>query len=172
MRSGRTLAVVVVAAALLHVSTSEARAQVELSGAASVVNISGGAFGLGGRIGVPVRQSPQFTVRLEAGIDYYFPDCAVDCDLVGGQLDVVFQDRLGWRALVYYGLGASFQHATLQNDSGVIAEGDYWGFNVLAGGRYNPEASVQPFIEIRWTGLEEIKNQFALTLGATLIAGG
>ena len=171
MRFRYTLPVAVVAAALIQVSTNEAGAQVEISGTASIADIRGGTFGLGARFGVPVRRSLEFTVRLEAGVDYYFPDCGVDCDVVGSQLDLIFQNRLGGRALVYYGLGGSFQKLTLKDDLGTLIDGGFWGFNLVLGGRYNEGEAVQPFLEIRWTGLEEIDNQFALTLGATLGAG-
>ena len=96
----------------------------------------------------------------------------VDCDVVGSQLDLIFQNRLGGRALVYYGLGGSFQSITLEDDLGELIDGDFWGFNLVFGGRYNEGETVQPFLEIRWTGLEEIDNQFALTLGATVAVGG
>lgn len=172
MRFRYTLPAAVLAAALIQASTNEAEAQVELSGTASVVNIRGGSFGLGARLGIPVRRSLEFTVRLEAGVDYYFPDCAVDCDVVGSQLDLIFQNRLGGRALVYYGAGGSFQSITLQDDLGELIDGDFWGVNLVLGGRYNEGETVQPFIEIRWTGLEEIDNQLALTLGVTVGAGG
>ena len=172
MRFRYTLPVAVAAAALIQVSTSEAGAQVEISGTASVNNLRGGTFGLGARLGFPVRRSFRFTVRLEAGVDYYFPDCSVDCDVAGSQLDLIFQNRLGGRALVYYGAGGSFQRITLEDDLGTLIDGDFWGFNLLFGGRYNEGETVQPFIEIRWTGLEEIDNQLALTLGATVAVGG
>jgi hypothetical protein len=159
--------------ALLHVGGGQAVAQVELGGAASVNNVRGGTFGLGGRLGVPVRQSFNMGVRLEAAVDYYWPSCSsqVDCDAIDTRLDVVFENRIGGGADTYFGVGVTYQNLTLQQDDQTVAEGDFWGGNFVVGSRYVTQTDVRPFLEVRWTVLDDIDNQWAVTFGATVALG-
>jgi len=164
--------IVVGSVALLHVGGGQADAQIELGGAASVSNIRGGTFGLGGRVGIPIRESLRMGVRLEAAVDYYWPSCSVvDCDAIGTQLDVVFQNRIGGRGDIYFGAGATYQSVTLEQDDQTVAEGDAWGANFVLGSRYASQTALRPFIEVRWTVLNDIDNQWAVLFGATVALG-
>ncbi len=172
MKSMCPLWIVLGSVALLHVGAGQAAAQIELGGAASVSNIRGGTFGLGGRLGVPVRESFNMGVRLEAAVDYYWPSCSlVDCDAIGTQLDVVFQNRIGGRADTYFGAGATYQSYTLEQDDQTVLEGDAWGANFVVGSRYVGRTALGPFVEVRWTLLDDIDNQWAVLFGATVALG-
>jgi hypothetical protein len=165
--------IVIASVALLHVGAGQAVAQIELGGAAAVNNIDGGTFGLGGRLGVLVRQSPNMGVRLEAAVDYYWPSCSsqVDCDAIVTQLDVVFQNRIGGRAETYFGAGGTYQSLTLQQDDQSVVEGNFWGANFVVGSRYATQTDLRPFIEVRWMVLDDIDNQWAVAFGATVALG-
>lgn len=161
--------IIVGSVALLHVGGGQAAAQIELGGAASVSNVRGGTFGLGGRIGVPVRESTNMGVRLEATVDYYWPSCSqADCDAIVTHLDVVFQNRVGGRADTYFGVGGTHQNVTLQQDDRTVAEGDFWGVNIVVGARYASQTAFRPFLEVRWTGLDNLNNQWAMAFGTTV----
>jgi len=111
-------------------------------------------------------------IRLEGGVDYYWPPCTlVDCDAVGTHLDLIFQNRIGGQALGYFGLGATYQSYTLQNDDRTVAEGDSWGFDLVAGTRYSSRTALRPFGEIRWTAMDNINNQWAFAFGAVVPLG-
>ena len=174
--------------ALLHVGGGQAVAQVELGGGASVNNVRGGTFGFGGRLGVPVRQSFNMGVRLEAAVDYYWPSCfqvQVDCHAISTRLDVVFENRIGGRADTYFGVGGTYQKLRLPQDdqtarggrggfftTGVaVTEGDFWGADFVVGSRYVTQTDVRPFLEVRWTVLDDIDNQWAVSFGATVALG-
>ncbi len=163
---------VVGSVALLHIGGGQAVAQIELGAAASVTNIRGGTFGLGGRLGVRVRESTNRSVRLEAAVDYFWPSCSLaDCNAIGTQLDVVFQDRMGGWADTYLGAGATYQSLTLEQDDQTLVEGDVWGANFILGSRYVSQTALRPFAEVRWTVLDDRDNQWALLFGTTVALG-
>lgn len=173
MRVSCRLWVVVAAAAMLHVGGGQATAQIELGGAASVSNIRGTTFGLGGRLGVPIKRgSFGAGVRLEAAVDYYWPSCSsVKCDAIGTSLDVVFQDQVFGQAHGYFGLGGTYQNYKLVRDDETVLDGDSWGVNFLVGSRYAGRPGLRPFVEIRWTLMDDIDNQWAVVLGTTVTLG-
>ena len=171
MRISCSLGIVIASMAMLHLGASEAAAQVEIGGSATVNNIRGGTFGLGGRLGVNVRESMRFGVRLEGAVDYFWPSCPfVDCDAIGTRLDLIFQNRLSGRTQGYFGFGGAFQSYTLENNNETVDEGDGWGFNMVAGSRYQGQGT-RPFVEVSWTLMDEIDNQWAFTVGTTLVLG-
>ncbi len=172
MKSMCLLWIVVGSVALLHVGGGQAVAQIELGAAASVSNIRGGTFGLGGRLGVPVRESTNRSVRLEAAVDYFWPSCSLaDCNAIGTQLDVVFQNRTAGWADTYFGAGATYQSFTLERDDLTPVEGNVWGANFVVGSRYVTQTALRPFLEVRWTVLDGRDNQWALFVGTTVALG-
>jgi len=172
MRIYGRLQVVLAATAILQVGGGEAAAQLELGGAVSVSDVQGGMFGLGGRLGVPVRTSARFGIRLEGEVDYFWPSCSVvDCSATGTQVDVIFQNRFAGQAAGYFGFGATYQSYTFQRDNETVDDGDSWGANFVAGSRYAGQATLRPFVELRWTIMDEIRNQWAFLLGATVDLG-
>ena len=164
--------IVVGSVALLHIGGGQAAAQIEIGGAATVSSIRGGTFGLNGRLVVPVRESRRMGVRLEAAVDYYWPSCpSINCDAIATQLNVMFQNRIGGRADTYFGAGGTYQRITLEEDDLTTLEGDAWGANFVVGSRYASETALHPFLELRWTLLDEIDNQLAVSFGATVTLG-
>jgi len=164
--------IVVGLAVLLLVGGGQVAAQIEIGGAASVSNVRGGTFGLGGRRGVQIRESLRTGVRLEAAVDYYWPSCSlVSCDAIGTQLDVVFYNRISGQADTYFGAGATYQSVTLEQDDQTVADVDAWGANFVLGTRYASQTALRPFIEVRWTALDGINNQWAVLFGTTLALG-
>ncbi len=172
MKSMCPLWIVVGSVALLHVGGGQAVAQIELGGAASVSNSLGGTFGLGGRLGVTVRESLDMGVRLEAAVDYYWPSCSlVNCGAIGTQLDVVFENRIGARADTYLGAGVTYQSYTREQGEQTVPEGNAWGANFVLGARYETQTALRPFVEVRWTLLDDVDNQWAVLFGATVALG-
>jgi len=164
-------ACVAVAVAMLHVNGGEAAAQVEVTGTASIISVRGTSFGVGGRLGVPVKESFDMGIRIEGAFDYYWPSCSLDCNLAMGHLNVVFQNRFGDDALAYFGAGATYEdYALVQN--GTLLEDTGWGMNLVVGSRTQTLATFRPFVEIRWILINDIQNQFAFTLGGALVLGG
>ena len=172
MRIFCPLCVVGVTVAMLHVSGGQAAAQVELTGTASVINVPGGAFGLGGRLGVPIRDTFERGIRLEGAVEYFWPSCTTEtCDLLTSHMDVVFQNRFGGEALAYFGGGATYQNYALI-ENGTFSEGTRWGGNFVLGSRTQSEAMLRPFVEVRWTLLSNVRDQWTFTLGGAFVLGG
>ncbi len=172
MKNSYRICVVVVAVAMLHVSGSQAVAQVEVTGTASFISVPGGGFGIGGRLGVPIRESFERGVRLEGAFDYFWPSCTNrDCDLVAGHLNVVVQNRLGSQALAYFGAGATYEDYAII-DNGFFVEDTGWGANLVVGSRTQTQEMLRPFVEVRWILISDIRNQFTFTLGGALVLGG
>ena len=172
MRITCLLRIVVGSVALLHIGSGQAAAQIELGGAATVSSIRGGTFGINGRLVVPVRESRRMGVRLEAAVDYFWPSCpSINCDVIATQLNVMFQNRIGGRADTYFGAGATYQRITLEEDDSTIIEDDTWGANFVVGSRYASQTPIHPFLELRWTVLDDVRNQLAVSLGATVTLG-
>lgn len=172
MKSMCPLWIVVGSVALLHVGGGQAVAQIELGAAASVNAVRGGTFGLGGRLGVPIRESERVAVRLDAAVDFYWPPCSqTDCDVVATHLDVVFQSRFGGWTNTYLGVGGTYQNVTLQRVDQTVSEGDFWGVNVVVGARWASQTALHPFLEVRWTGLNDLNNQWTAAFGATVALG-
>ncbi len=166
------LCVVVVVVAMLQVGGGQAAAQVELTATGSYISIPGGAWGIGGRIGVPLRESFDRGIRLEGVVDYFWPDCTVqECDLLAGHLDVVVQNRIGSQALGYFGAGVTYENYSLI-DNGSFVDDTGWGANFVVGSRTQSQGMVRPFVEVRWILISDIRNQFTFTLGAALVMGG
>ena len=172
MRISCLLWIIVGSVALLHVGGHHAAAQIEIGGAATVSSIRDGTFGVNGRLIVPVRESRRMGVVLQAAVDYYWPSCeSVNCDVIGTQLNVIFQNRIGGRADTYFGAGATYQRITLEEDDQTLVEGDTWGANFVVGTRYASQTALHPFLEVSWTLLDDIDNQLAVSFGATVTLG-
>ena len=172
MKISYPLCVVVVVVAMLHVRGGQAAAQVEVTAVGSYIGIpGGGAWGIGGRLGVALRESFEMGVRLEGAVDYFWPSCTVqECDLLAAHLNVVFQNRIGSQALAYFGAGVTYEDYALI-DSGSFVEDTGWGANLVVGSRTQGQGMVRPFVEVRWTLISDIRNQFTFTLGAALALG-
>jgi len=172
MRIYGRLQIVFAATAMLQVGGGEAAAQLELGGGASVSNVQGGTFGLGGRLGFPIRTSTRFGIRLEGQVGYYWPSCSVvDCSAVGTQVDVILQNRFAGQAAGYLGFGGTYQSYTLQRGNETVEDVGSWGVDFVAGSRYAGQTTLRPFVEMRWTIMDEISNQWAFLLGATVDLG-
>ena len=172
MRISYPICVVVVAAAMLQVSGGQAAAQVEATATGSLMTLSGGgAWGIGGRLGVTVRESLDRGVRIEGAVEYFWPNCTLqDCELIAGHLNVVLQNRLGGQALAYFGAGATYEDYALIND-GIFTDDSGWGANLVLGSRTQSQGVFRPFVEVRWTLISDIKNQFTFTLGGAFVLG-
>ncbi len=171
MKISYPLCVVGAAVAMLHVGGGQAVAQVEVTATGSYIGIPGGAWGIGGRLGIPLRESLDMGVRLEGALDYYWPSCTTrDCDLVTTHLNVIGQQRFGGSGLGYFGAGVTFEDYAIFDD-GLFTEDTGWGANLVVGSRTANQAPLRPFVEIRWILISDIRNQFAFTLGAAFVPG-
>jgi len=156
---------------MLHVSGGQVAAQIEVTGTGSYISIPGGAWGIGARLGVPVRESFDRGIRLEAAFDYFWPSCTTrDCDLVAGHFNVVVQNRFGSQALGYFGGGVTYEDYAIF-DNGLFTEDTAWGANFVAGSRTQSQGMLRLFIEARWILISNIRNQFTFTLGGAFVLG-
>lgn len=172
MKFSYPLCAVVVAVAMLHVGAGQAAAQVEVTATGSYISVPGGAFGIGGRLGVTIRESFERGVRLEGAVDYFWPSCTLqNCDLLAGHLNVVVQNQLGGQALGYFGVGATYEDYAIL-DNGIFVDDTGWGVNFVVGSRTQTQDAFRPFVEVRWILISDIRNQFTFTVGGALVLGG
>jgi len=172
----RLAGITVLAAALLLGAGTELQAQVRLApvslGAhASLSDIRGGTWGFGGRVAAEIRESYAVAWDLEGVYDYFMPDCPTfDCNAHSFQLNVLARRGIASMASAYLGAGATYQRYAL-NDQSIRVEGDDWGFNLILGARAAVASAVQPYVEVRFTFKDELRNETATSFGLRVPIG-
>ncbi len=159
------------ALATLHVTGGQASAQLEVSGAGSLLTVPNTGWGIGGRVGFPIRETLDRGVRLEGTYDYYWVSCTTrDCKVSMGNLNVIVQNRFGGQALGYFGVGATYEDYAIF-DNGFFTDDTGWGANLVLGSRTQTQDAFRPFVEARWILISDIRNQFQFTLGGVFVLG-
>ncbi len=161
-----------VAAAVLSLPSGVA-AQVEAGASLSVSDVGGATFGLAVRLGTVVYDGSDWSFRIEAVGDVFFPECdVVECDALGGEVNLLMQRRYGGRYQAYVGARWMYEKVTLVQDNNQVFDGDDWGINLLLGNRLSSSSRVQPFIEVRISLMRELADQFAFSGGVRVPLGG
>jgi len=96
----------------------------------------------------------------------------VECDALGGEVNLLMQRRFGGRYQAYVGAGWMYEKVTLVQDNNEVFDGDDWGINLLLGNRLSSSSRVQPFIEIRISLMRELADQLAFSGGVRVPLGG
>lgn len=172
MMRGRLILLGMVGGLLSMAAPSESAAQLELGVHGSINDIGRTATGVGGRVGAVVRNGLDLQLVLEGSVDTYFPDCTLaDCSVVGAQVHLLVQRRFGSIYQGYLGFGAVFQDFTLEDDGQTLV-GDDYGITLLVGNRFRPGGAVEPFVEVRFSIMDELQNQAGFAAGLRIPIGG
>jgi len=149
----------------------EAEAQVFVGASGSINDVGGATFGIGARVGVVLHSSPEITVAMEGVGEYLFPPCdVVDCDAISIQGNIIARRQVASYAEAYAGLGVVYQDFTLE-DGELKHEGDDLGFSILVGTQSGQPGGIRPFLEVRFSFMDELENQAGAALGIRLPVG-
>lgn len=161
----------VVAGSLCLLPSSQAEAQLYVGAHGSLSEVNRTAWGLGGRLGTVIHQSPELTLAVEGVGEYLWPSCdLVDCNAVVLQANLLARRGVANYAEVYAGLGVVYENFTIEDDQN-RHKGDDLGFGVLAGTQSGQPGSVRPFLEVRYTWMGDLENQAGVSLGIRVPVG-
>ncbi len=155
----------ILALGLIFTAFSPAQAQVAIGAHASINDVGGATWGIGGRVGVVLKQTYDLTIALEGVGDYYFPPCDVlECDAYGFQANLMARRGLTSYAEGYLGIGVIWEDFSLESDQDRF-EGDDIGFNFLVGTQGGQPGSVRPFVDVRISFFDDLQNQIGVSFG-------
>ena len=166
----RFVGITLLAAALLLGAGTELQAQVRLApvslGAhASLSDIRGGTWGFGGRFAAEVHESYALAWDVELVQEYFMPNCpSFDCNAHSSQLNLLARRTISSMASAYAGAGVAYQRFALEQGAERV-EGDDWGINLILGARAAVASAVQPYLEVRFTFKDELRNETATSFG-------
>jgi len=167
----RILFTAFLAAGLILPSGSEAHGQAFVGAHGSVIDVGGATWGLGARAGAVLHRGTDFSIALEGVGEYLWAPCETyECDLVAFQGNFLVRRRVVSTTEAYLGLGVMFQDYTLEADESKI-DGDDFGLNIIIGTQAGGPSSVRPFLEVRFSLMDELENQFGASLGLRVPLG-
>ncbi len=172
----RLARITVLAAALLLGAGTDLQAQVSLTQAsvgahATISDIRGSTWGFGGRFAAEIRESYAVAWDVEGVFDYFMPDCPTfDCNAKSFQLNLLARRTISSMASAYAGAGVAYQRFALEQGAQRV-EGDDWGINLILGARAAVTRAVQPFLEVRFTFKDELRNETATSFGLRVPIG-
>jgi len=172
-RMKRSLAALSLGAALSLVPIAQVQGQVILGVHGTISEIrQRTAAGLGARAGVVLRNQRDFVLVLEGVGEYLWPSCDIaDCGATHFQGNFIGRIRLASFGEAYGGMGLAYQKFTV-DDGEQTYKGDDWGLNLLVGSQAGSPGGTRPFIEVRYSFMRDVSNQFGLSLGVRLPVGG
>jgi hypothetical protein len=172
-RMKRSLAALSLGAALSLVPIAQVQGQVILGVHGTISEIrQRTAAGLGARAGVVLRNQRDFVLVLEGVGEYLWPSCDIaDCGATQFQGNLIGRMRLPSFGEAYGGMGLAYQKFTV-DDGEQTYKGDDWGLNLLVGSQAGSPGGTRPFIEVRYSFMRDVSNQFGLSLGVRLPVGG
>ena len=123
------------------------------------------AVGLGGQVGVLLRDQPGLTLVLEAVGERLWPSCDIaDCGASVLQANLLARRRVASYAEVYGGLGFVYEDFTAEQDERKL-EGDDIGLSVLAGTQAGTPGGIRPFLEVRLSFMNDVANRLGGAVG-------
>lgn len=123
------------------------------------------AAGVGGRVAVLMRQSPDLTLALEGVAEYLWPSCDVaDCGAVAFHANLLARRRVASYAEAYGGVGFLYQDFTVDAE-GAKYKGDDFGMTLLVGTQAGSPGGIRPFLEVTFSIMNDVANQFGASLG-------
>lgn len=145
---------------------ADAAAQVLIGAHGTITDIrTRTAAGLGGRLTVVIHQTPNWTLALDGIGEYVWPSCDVsDCNAALFHVNLVARHELNRYAEAYGGLGFTYQTFTVDNGDSSYTQDDV-GMNVLVGTLAGAPGGVRPFVEVRFSIMNEGANETAGSLG-------
>jgi len=163
--SMRFLSTFLFAVGLILSSGSEAHAQVFVGAHLSVNDLEGATWGVGARAGAVLHRGVDFSIALEGVGEYLWPPCeSFECDALAFQGNFLARRRVVSTAEAYLGLGLMYQNYTLEKDE-TQTDGDDFGLNIIVGTQAGQASGVRPFLEVRFTIMDELENQFGAAFG-------
>ena len=173
----RLAGITVLAAALLLGAGTDLQGQVTLAkvslGAhAAISDIRGGTWGFGGRFAAEVHESYALAWDVELVQEYFMPNCpSFDCNAHSSQLNLLARRTISSMASAYVGAGVAYQRFALEQGTERV-EGDDWGVNLILGAQAAATRAVEPFVEVRFTFKDELRNEVATSFGLRVPIGG
>jgi len=165
------LLLLLLAGGLFFFPQSGAQAQISLGAHASVSELSRTAFGLGGRVAVVLRQSPDLSLALEGVGEYLWPSCdVVDCGAVLFHANLLGRRRVASYAEAYAGIGVVYEKYTIEDQVNRL-KGDDVGFTILAGTQSGQPGGLRPFLEVRASFMHDLDTQFGAAFGLRVPVG-
>jgi len=136
-----------------------------------MTDMEGSTFGVGARFGFVLSQSRSVTIAFEAVAEYLFPPCdVVDCDVIALQGNFLFRRQVASYAEAYGGAGIAFQAFSLE-DGDLSYEGNDLGVNLVVGTQAGQPGKIRPFLEVRFTFMDELETQAGVSLGLRIPVG-
>jgi hypothetical protein len=159
------------AGGLLLSSGSPAQAQVFVGAHGTLMDIAGATWGVGGRVGAVLRESRDFTLAFEAVGTFLFPPCDdLECDVVTFQGNLIFRRQVSSYSEAYGGFGVIWEDVTLENDQQTF-HGNDLGFSFIVGTQAGPPGGIRPFLEVRYSIMDELENQGGAVFGLRVPIG-
>ena len=167
----RLLFSLVVAGGLLLSSSSTAQAQLFIGAHGELMDVGGATWGFGGRVGAVLRESRDFTMAFEAVGTFLYPPCyAMECDVIALQGNLIFRRQMASYSEAYAGFGVIWEDVKLENDQQSF-QGDDLGFSVIVGTQAGPPGGVRPFLEVRFSFMDELDDQAGAVFGLRVPIG-
>jgi hypothetical protein len=172
----RLLLSLALAGGLLLSPISSAQAQVVVGAHGSFMDIAGGTWGVGGRIGGVLYESYDFTMAAEGVATFFFPPCdQVECDVVALQANLLFRRQVSSYSEAYGGIGFIWEDFTLSDVEGVgddqTLSGDDVGMSFIVGTQLGQPGGVRPFLEVRFSIMDVLENQGGAVFGLRVPLG-
>jgi len=163
---------VFLAGALSFALRADAAAQVSIGAHGTITDIrTRTAGGLGGRLTVLIHETPDWTLALDGVGEYVWPSCdAADCTAALFHANLLAQHGVASYAEAYLGLGFTYQTFT-RDDGGSAYTRDDVGMNVLVGTQAGAPGGVRPFVEVRFSIMNEGANETGGSLGLRIPLG-
>ena len=169
--TGRILSTILFALLLLPCFSLQAQGQVFVGAHGTGVDVRGATWGFGARLGVVVRQSRDFIVAFEGVGEYLYPPCdRFECNAKAFQGNVLIRRQVVSSAEAYGGVGVMYQDFSLEQGE-TKEEGDDLGLNLLVGTQAGSPGGVRPFLEVRFSIMDELANQFGASFGLRVPLG-
>jgi hypothetical protein len=167
----RLLLSLALAGGLLLSPISSAQAQVVVGAHGSFMDIAGGTWGVGGRIGGVLYESYDFTMAAEGVATFLFPPCdQVECDVVALQANLLFRRQVSSYSEAYGGIGFIWEDFTLVDEEETL-NGDDVGMSFIVGTQLGQPGGVRPFLEVRFSIMDVLENQGGAVFGLRVPLG-
>jgi len=154
------------------VPQAELLAQVSVGVHGTATEIRGRTtWGLGGRLAYVFRDQPGLSLALEGVGEYLWPSCDVsDCNAMLFQANLLGRRRVASYAETYGGVGFAYQDFKV-DDGTYTYEGDDWGITLILGTQGGAPGGTRPFLELRYSFMNDVSNQWGASLGVRFPLG-
>jgi len=173
MKSTRyLLSALLVGGAVTLVPQGEVQAQVAIGFHGTATEIRARTtWGLGGRLAYLFRDQPGLSLALEGVGEYLWPSCDVsDCNAMLFQANLLGRRRVASYAETYGGVGFAYQDFKVDSGTNTF-DGDDWGVTLILGTQGGAPGGTRPFLELRYSFMADVSNQWGASLGVRFPLG-